>query len=758
MNVDIKAPEIRLTIRNTKTQAVVYTTTISDNSVDGAVSRNPLVVTINDNVYPDLVGHGEDGLQWMNKNNYSDGIEIEASITDNLYLYSYSWKTNNKLIERGDSNLENGLEDSKGYVNAAMDLVPSTGVYGAVDIGSFKVDNVATSTFAGTFNNSLTDDDLSNRNDVNSDDESVLSNLHDRFLREEVGPQTGTLSGMRLYHEGRRLGVLSVGDRAGNVTTVYIYANIDRTPPPQAVLEYTKIGVRRNSTFDNSSCRVSASNSYITEPTTPNPRYEPADDNTYNNDCPNEEECHWSKEQVRATMNLSNQRDDLYENYRDSDPRHELSGWWKYILTINYQDPTKPKYQWGCQEKFDTDEHPESLVDGKFVFDILPEGVHKIESDSCDNAGNCYSDEEFHHENVRQYVKIDYTKPICPLKMEFTNVDDFTGFHDHLGNQTDDRADRNGNITFVLPSGVTNSKEVGWLKDGESVELSHMCHDSTAADAYTTLWNAPNRSWNSTESFTSPTQSGCDDTSDYNKQSFMYDSDIETTRAGANGFYDPKKNRNIYGNEALDASIGGHVYDNAGNMSEECPIREVKIDTKLPTCRTVIAYPQGNPVNGSGGCPSSNFNISLDIEGYTGVQFSQTSCDGWLGLKDGGNGYPLDTATKDKKNNTVTKKTAIVAQDCDDPKSDSTSLMADVLSTCSNDLMYKVYDFEVQTTIAGAMGIGLGGYIYDNAGNIRGCDADKTLNIDYTAPSCTTTITYPQGNPINGTSSLESGW
>ena len=51
------------------------------------------------------------------------------------------------------------------------------------------------------------------------------------------------------------------------------------------------------------------------------------------------------------------------------------------------------------------------------------------------------------------------------------------------------------------------------LKKGQRVILSHSCKESNGN-----------------------LSSGCDSSSSYNKQSFMYDFDINTTQAGANGY------------------------------------------------------------------------------------------------------------------------------------------------------------------------------------------------------------------------------
>lgn len=300
-------------------------------------------------------------------------------------------------------------------------------------------------------------------------------------------------------------------------------------------------------------------------------------------------------------------------------------------------------------------------------FTIGDEGIHKFKLKSCDTAGNCTS------YSTEDYIKIDTIKPTCDLA---SNYQELSG------------------ESYVASSLPTS----GWLKKGQRVILSHSCKESNEN-----------------------LSSGCDSSSSYNKQSFMYDFDINTTQAGANGYPNNIKSG--------DNTIGGHVIDYAGNMSDECPKMTVKIDTVPPTCTTSISYPNGAPIR-----PTD----------------SSKPETGWLGEIE------------------KVKRTAVVGKVCDDSRTASGALVS-VSSGCDNDndenKKTTTYNTEMIINNAGANGIGKGGKIYDIAGNSSVCPADRTVQIDYTAPKCgykteygkgTSASTFVLDNSIKDT--LIDGW
>lgn len=300
-------------------------------------------------------------------------------------------------------------------------------------------------------------------------------------------------------------------------------------------------------------------------------------------------------------------------------------------------------------------------------FLIKDQGTHVFQIRTCDRAGNC-SDY-----TTESYIKIDTIKPLCDLKKKYEEL-------------------KNGSYTSItLPSS-------GWLKNGQRVKLSHTCSEDNDS-----------------------LSSGCNNDSDYNKQSFMYDFDINASKAGANGYAGHI--------QSGDSSIGGHVIDYAGNVSEECPTVSVKIDTIPPLCSSAISWPKGDPIN-----PSDSSKLET----------------GWLGMSG------------------TVKKTAVVSNACDDSKLSNGSA-APVSSGCDNsnenNKAKHTYDTEMKITNAGALGSGKGGSVLDVAGNETNCPADRTVQIDYTAPVCSNKIEYGIGEDastfaIDNTiaDNLNDGW
>ena len=343
----------------------------------------------------------------------------------------------------------------------------------------------------------------------------------------------------------------------------------------------------------------------------------------------------------------------------------ELSGWVKYNYTVN---------QCGTEKKDQNFPVDSSTGKANNTITISCEGQSNIKIRSCDYSGNCSN-----YSRIR-YMGIDKTKPVCnnpnQPKMDFVNARGFNSY--------------------------------GWLKSGESVTYSHYCVDNKGSSA--------------------SVASGCFEQSPYNLQSFYYNAEINTKDAGANGFKSSNPSENqihsssftVDGQTVSDNTTGGHVIDFAGNVSNECPKHEVKIDYTKPNCST---------------------NITRD---------GTLSAQGWLGLVNGtGPG----------------KETATVSTTCTDnlsPAPSRGSFMANVKSDCDPSTYHStLYDYELNVTNAGAMGVGYSGFVYDFAGNESNeCPADKTVKIDYTLPQCTTKLTYDVCNPIHQTdsSNIETGW
>ena len=586
-NVDVKAPEVRVTVYKAK----------ADGSRDGKVAE--LVVrddgkrtsvlpsgTLKQDQYLNVVG--ADAEKWLNKENYPYGVVIDANVEDNLYLYSYEWAVNNAYVAGGSSNAT---------------------ISGTASVQNANTEGGTAST--GTFESTGMTDNPTNDT---------------QLATAEHGVQTGSINGLVLKREGKRYGRLTVCDKAKNCTTVHIYANIDRTPPLVPTASYEKLTSHTPYTAATASDYLATTK--------------------------------WSNEYVRPY--ISGQRED--RQTENSSVQVSLSGWDHFTYSYKRQNgKNNSGLTWAAAKTGDVYNPFGGTT--QYGFDIKDQGTHKVAFRSCDKAGNCssYSEED--------YPKVDTVKPTCGVAAAYT--------------------------------GTTGPNSAGWLKSGESVTLSHTCADED-----------------------SKFSSGCNASDYHNQQTYNFNSDINTSKAGANGY------NSVYG--ANDNTAGGHVVDYAGNISQECPKMTVKIDHIAPNCAMVISYPQGDPLN-----PTDTSKIET----------------GWLGLLNGIG---------------PTKKTAVVSLACTDVDSPSTSLMAAVKSNCdSNNASNKqshIYNTEMNIMNAGAGGAGVGGRVYDIAGNVTNCPADRTVKIDYTVPVCTTQIDYGTGaNAANFTQTStkitsDAGW
>lgn len=199
-NVDLQSPKVVVTVysKNGDTRKKVADLTVQD---DTTINARVPDGTIYAGDYQSLVGSGSE--KWMNKENYKDGIEIDVKVSDNLYLYSYEWDTNDPGVAGGTSN---------------------TIIRATASLNNGNTEQGSGTAAKGNFTSVLVDDPV-------NDEELSLA---------EHGLQTGEIKGLKLVREGKRYGKLTVCDKAGNCTVVHIYANIDRTPPAVPQVSYIK--------------------------------------------------------------------------------------------------------------------------------------------------------------------------------------------------------------------------------------------------------------------------------------------------------------------------------------------------------------------------------------------------------------------------------------------------------------------------------------------------------------------------------------
>ena len=184
VNVDIKTPEATVTAF-TGAASTSNTTEILSTKTNGAnilsksysVSDTKTSTTINTTDYKKLTANETD-VQWMNNENYPNGVIYKIELKDNIRLDKWKWETND------------------GYINSTKDSQ-----YLKVNL---KNPEASSGTIAQDAAHGKTD-------------------FH--------GSTTDTVY-VRFYTEGMRYGVFTAYDKAGNEIQIKIAANLDRTPPP----------------------------------------------------------------------------------------------------------------------------------------------------------------------------------------------------------------------------------------------------------------------------------------------------------------------------------------------------------------------------------------------------------------------------------------------------------------------------------------------------------------------------------------------
>lgn len=632
VNVDIYSPTVNVKVYNAKTKEEVTSIKVGDKKEPNTTNPEG---TIKSDAYKGAVG--VESTKWLNYDNFPDGIELSFDAEDQLYLYHWTWETNDAYLP--SSTADNVVSNSN-IVTAANATADGT----EVTSGYFVKDGLITGT-------------------------GLVTNPEELRLNER-GPVEGSINGLKLTLEGKRYGKLTVYDRAGNSTTIHVYANIDRTPPKTPTMTHTMVGHNNNGNKKEANYNAS------------NQKYLPATKDNYDGT------TNWSREEILTS--IEGQRIDTSIKRSNETINGDLAGWWKFSFEYQLQDPNNKRITW--KNKVDLNPGLDISKD-KFVdtYHFEEEGVHRIRVLSCDKALNCSTFSEY------DYVQIDYTKPLCALGETYENADGFNK-HKWLG-LANGGLDSWGNRTSTK----------------QTVKLFHECSESNDV-----------------------LSSRCNIDSPFNKQNYLFDFNIETKEAGANGYVSTKgtdvvdEGSNM--GDVIKSTAGGHVVDYAGNISDDCPIREVNIDYEPPLCSTDISYPQGDPIN-----PSN----------------SGDKTTGWLGFVNGGiqkdNSPTGGTYTNEKK-------TAVVKNVCTEVPSKSPLLSIE--SGCDDKTIDEItYDWELNVTNAGAEGVGKGGEIADKAGNRTLCPADKNVNSDYTRTVCTVNIEYSGGYPKNQTdSNPESGW
>ena len=184
VNVDIQAPEATVTAHvgknstsNTSSDLASKFNTASILSKVIKANDKNTSVSINSTDYNHLTANNTN-IQWMNAENYPNGVVYKIVLKDNIRLDKWTWHTNEGYIN--DSKSSNYLKVSANGPEASSGTIAQDADHGATE-------------FHG----------------------STFDTVYVRFLTE-----------------GMRYGVFTVYDKSGNSTKVKIAANLDRTPPP----------------------------------------------------------------------------------------------------------------------------------------------------------------------------------------------------------------------------------------------------------------------------------------------------------------------------------------------------------------------------------------------------------------------------------------------------------------------------------------------------------------------------------------------
>ena len=247
---------------------------------------------------------------WMNLKNYEYGVAYQVEISDTLHLAGWSWKTNPGGVSHRDTEY-------------------------------------------GTLGNN----------------ESPSGKNYEDIQNNDCGKLNDTII-IGFSQEGRRKGELKVWDKANNVTTLTIYANLDRTAPEKPTVTYKK--AKSNANYTAGTARAN-----------------------------------WSTE--------------LINSYVTAKVEPDISGWdrfeyWyrKQNAVNNTEATTAGSLAAAITGQTKMNNYPDK-IENLAGYQIKDEGRHLFKYNSCDRASNCsdYSNEDT--------IKIDTKPPICSNEISYPN-------------------------------------------------------------------------------------------------------------------------------------------------------------------------------------------------------------------------------------------------------------------------------------------------------------------------------------------------
>jgi len=320
--------------------------------------------------------------------------------------------------------------------------------------------------------------------------------------------------------DGYRHGMLKVYDRAGNVTKIDIYANLDKVAPNVPNLRNTN-QFKMNRVQKNGSGNLGI----------------------YSFDS-------WSTNYLKGEFTVKSIADNINSNYLElSGPSH-----YNYIFTNQDGRATTGNTKTST-----------TLINA--------EGTGKFKANACDMAGNC-SD----YSNI-EIVKIDTTPPRCVVSggnTRWTNQTVTVSAHCEEENIRYGSGCKTADFKYDYIDQI-NTKEAGAAGNKNGGVISDIAGNETICAANKTVQidktnptcsvAGGSNSWSNSITITATCSdtggSGCATT----PFSYTYNTNQSITNAGAKG-----------------ASSGGIVFDNAGNQASCRADQIVKIDATPPTC------------------------------------------------------------------------------------------------------------------------------------------------------------------------------
>ena len=648
---------------NIEYKGKTYTSTpvpVKDAQVPMKDNLEDITLTINDLNYVNNFHDYDEEEGWLNDEYYPEGIEYDVTIKDNIFLYKYTWEVN-----------EPYLNTKSPFLKETSPENPESVIWNRVD-----------------------DEELG------LNEEELISSRKE--LTEEQNIKHFTVS---FKEEGARYGVLTVYDRAGNTTTIYIYANLDRTHPPIDEHDY---GVQR----------------YMLDPS--NIPYNP--DEFYYGikfDIPTETELTGTAGVEEETALGQNINDPLYQGYDvcEDDAFKGKDMEWQPGMVVNCAEGKTKYNRPGLVPKACKNTNHESYGT---VYNYETEKVEREET-GCYKVGTLKGDNGIEPKDylddsvfaeLEEYKSGTWSNEeiICGPKTDMLK--------DNLYTKVNEEGKKE---TVELPDEIS-----GWV----AVQMLYYRQKSVQRSTFSYLPEEAAKEKAEVKNITK-----YDISKELERYSYYNNNDYEVSYDYVEPTYGEEVDGEyvkFYNINSLDRTTwpviddqGTHQLkwkncDKAGNCSEYQLTENIKVDTVAPKCHNAVTY-----------------NDELNSDGTTGPNHN-----GWLYDKQTATVYHscADSSNKDYKNYfeaiySIRKNLGNLIYKYYDP--DFT--FNEFGSGCANDPDTKEsfeYKNDVYTCEAGTGGVQNYGVVRDVAGNETVCKNGATVWKDTTPPICGTSVIY----------------